>query len=37
MVKTGQNWDVLSLIWVSHTRLMKSMPYSKWPPTPSPD
>ena len=36
MVKMGQNWDVSSLIWVSHTRLMMSMPYSKWPPGETP-
>ena len=32
IVNTGQNWLVSSLIWVSHTRLMKSMPYSNKPP-----
>ena len=33
---TGQSWLAWSLICVSHTRLMKSMPYSKCPPAPRP-
>mmetsp|Transcript_8003 Transcript_8003/g.32371 ORF Transcript_8003/g.32371 Transcript_8003/m.32371 type:complete len:237 (-) Transcript_8003:186-896(-) len=36
MVNTGQNWDVSSLIWVSHTRLTRSIPYSKCPPGETP-